>query len=147
MPFLSTQRKNSRSDFEGKPDHGGMMGIHKLKATIHKIHDGRTKATHKLRGDKEGGRSLCHECERIPFNDYLPRASDLPRSRTGFLSNKPTIFCINLEHVLFHRSWCKFCGFLFKSICRPEYDLLKAEHIGKYLHDSEKLKDIKTFEQ
>lgn len=97
--------------------------------------------------DKPPSRSLCHECDRIPFNEYLPSVSDSSESRTTRQGNKSNIFCLNLHNILSHRAWCKFCGLLFKSICRPEYDLFKDGHISKHLQTSEKLKGVKTFKQ
>ena len=144
----ASSRRSSADDFEDNSNQvETMITTTKIKGIFHTTHDHCTDLDSRIRPDRENRRGLCHECERIPFNDYLPTGFSPPRRSTGSLSNKPTVFCLKLEQVVSHRSWCKFCGLLFKSICRPENDLLKAEHIRKHLHTSEKLKDIRTFKQ
>jgi hypothetical protein len=118
----------------------------KIKAGYHKTIDGGKDLKYKI-SSKPDKRGLCHKCEQIPFGDYLPSVCASPRSQTSTLRDKTAVFCLKLEDIVAHQHWCKFCGLLYKSICRPEYDLFKAEHISKHLKTSEKLKDIKTFEQ
>jgi hypothetical protein len=127
--------------------------------TLNTTHDRFTGIKRKAQGKKYEGRTLCHDCEKIPFKTYLVDDSassiNTPTSPAHSFSSistrspeiKPQTYCLNLERVLSNAKWCKFCGLLFHSICRTEYDLFKADHINKNLQSSEKLKGVKTFAQ
>ncbi|KAF2802187.1 uncharacterized protein BDZ99DRAFT_504169 [Mytilinidion resinicola] len=89
---------------------------------------------------------LCSACREIPFAECL---SDSTGEGGTQVSNarkrKELVYIKSLSRILKYRDWCKLCRLLFRSICQPEYDLLKAEHISNGLHDNDKLKEIESF--
>jgi hypothetical protein len=90
---------------------------------------------------------LCTACKKIPFVECLPGNAEEDDEGTNRISpaQNPLIFYKSLSHILENRAFCKFCNLLFRSICEPEYDLLKAQHIKEYLPDSQTYKDMRSF--
>lgn len=84
-------------------------------------------------GKHDGG--LCATCEKIPFRDCLPvtsETSDAASSPPDAKQNAIT-FYRTLPKILENSDICNLCGLLKRSICQEDHDLLKAEHIQKYL--------------
>lgn len=88
---------------------------------------------------------LCSACRKIPFSACLPTNSTDQDLNNGTSKRGPLVFCKSLGQILDHRKWCKFCGLLLRSVCQEENDLLKSEHIGKHIQDSEKLRKLSNF--
>ncbi|CAI9629751.1 hypothetical protein GT037_008946 [Alternaria burnsii] len=86
--------------------------------------------------------TLCATCKKIPFAECLPGDAEEDNEETDRSSRAqdPLISYISLSRILENRNFCKFCNLLFKAVCEPEYDLLEAQHIGKYLPESFKYK-------
>jgi len=91
--------------------------------------------------------NLCTTCKKIPFAECLPGDAEEYDEGTDRISpaQDALIFYTSLSRILDNRTFCKFCNLLFRSICEPEYDLLKAQHIKRYLPDSDKYKDMRSF--
>jgi hypothetical protein len=119
-----------------------------LRRGFHRISSRGSDLVNVLR-DEAGlqAKKLCTACKRIPFAECLPGDAKEIDKGTDHISpaQDALIFYISLTRILENRTFCKFCNLLFQSICEPEYDLLKAQHIKKYLPDSEKYKDIRSF--
>lgn len=91
--------------------------------------------------------NLCTACKKIPFAECLPGNDEEDGEGTDRISpaQDALIFYMSLSSILKNRTFCKFCNLLFQSICEPEYDLLKAQHIQNYLPDSENYKNMRSF--
>jgi hypothetical protein len=89
--------------------------------------------------------NLCETCKKIPFMACLTNDKGITREDRGAAGDDgvpPALLHFNsLSDILVNRTFCKFCELLFRCVCQPEYDLLKAPHIEDHLPDS----DIKTF--
>jgi hypothetical protein len=90
---------------------------------------------------------LCTACRKIPFVECLPgNAEEIDDGTDRTSPTKDALISYtSLSRILENRTFCKFCNLLFRSVCEPEYDLLKAQHIKKYLPDSDKYKDMRSF--
>ncbi|KAH5582076.1 hypothetical protein HBI24_120880 [Parastagonospora nodorum] len=88
---------------------------------------------------------LCEVCKKIPFMACIADDKGIAKEdmRTAGDDRVPnTLLHFNsLSDILVNRAFCKFCELLFRCVCQPEYDLLKAPHIKDHLPDS----DIKSF--
>jgi hypothetical protein len=119
-----------------------------IRESIHKI---RSKGSDILNVLKDGAglqaEMLCTACKKIPFAECLPGDAEGNDEGTNRISpaQDALISYISLSHILENRTFCRFCMLLFRSICEPEYDLLEAQHIKKYLPDSGKYKNMESF--
>jgi hypothetical protein len=111
----------------------------------------KTQGSDMLNALKDGAgfraEKLCTTCKKIPFAECLPDDAEEDDEGTDHISpaQDALISYTSLSRILVNRAFCKFCNLLFRSICEPEYDLLKAQHIKKYLPDGDKYKDMKSF--
>ena len=79
--------------------------------------------------------ALCTTCNEIDFHECLP---DPPNDNNGPSTSSDSkqrakTFYRSLAKILDNSKFCNLCRLLKQSICQEEYDLLKAEHIRKYL--------------
>ncbi|CAN9450495.1 unnamed protein product [Alternaria alternata] len=90
---------------------------------------------------------LCTTCRNIPFAECLPgdAEEDVDAADRISQAQDPLISYLSLSRILEHREFCKFCNLLFRTVCESEYDLLKAQHIEKYLPKDGKYKDLRSF--
>lgn len=90
---------------------------------------------------------LCTTCKNIPFAECLPGDAEEDVDAADRISPEqdPLISYLSLSRILEHREFCKFCNLLFRTVCESEYDLLKAQHIEKYLPKHGKYKDLRSF--
>jgi len=114
-----------------------------LRRSINKIYSGLYDKMNVVK-EKAGLHTdtLCATCKKIPFAECLPGDAEEDNEETDRSSRAqdPLISYISLSRILENRNFCKFCNLLFKAVCEPEYDLLEAQHIGKYLPESFKYK-------
>jgi hypothetical protein len=92
-------------------------------------------------------KTLCTTCKNIPFAECLPGDTEEDGEAADRINpaQDPLISYLSLSRILEHRKFCKFCDLLFQTVCEPEYDLLKAQHIEEYLPKSGKYKDLRNF--
>lgn len=91
--------------------------------------------------------NLCGACKKIPFIECLPNdTSEEDNEVNGdTMAREVLIYPKSLSHILKCRNFCKFCRLLFQSVCEPEYDLLKAQHIKEHLPNNDKFKEMKSW--
>jgi hypothetical protein len=92
-------------------------------------------------------KKLCITCKKIPFTECLPSdAVEEDEETNGIIpARNALIYYKSLSEILKCRTFCKFCELLFRSICEPEYDLLKAKHVREHLPDSDRYRNMASF--
>ncbi|CAI6288494.1 unnamed protein product [Periconia digitata] len=130
---------------EGEDTHHDMgLGSSQVSNMQRRMDEIRLKSSDVMNRMKQraGMRSkkLCSICKKIPFEDCLPGDAETNEEGADGSSaaEDALIYYISLSHILQNRKPCKFCGLLFRTVCEPEYDLLKAQHIKQYLPDRDK---------